>query len=150
MTTNLRRSIASLLIVSITGLGVPLPAQAGMVSTESSVAADRDRIATLLDRSDMRAQLEARGVSSFDAKARVAALTDEEVAQLAGQIDTLPAGAADPITAVAGGLMVVAYIAILVVAALVTAVVKGIQGSNKKTTTDEFHTGSGQEAEVKH
>ena len=71
-------------------------------------------------------------MSTYNAKARVAALTDEDVVQLAGQIDTLPAGAADPITAVVGGLVVVAYIAIFVVAALVTAVVKGIQESSKK------------------
>ena len=155
MNTNLRRSIASLLIVSITGLGMPLPAQAGMVRTESTVAADRDRIATLLDRSDVRAQLEARGVSSSDAKARVAALTDEEVTQLAGRIDSLPAGS--------GGEVVILYLilavmaAALLVALVVATLVKGIkvvgQGIetlSKQTTSDDSRTGSGQETEVKH
>lgn len=94
MMTKLRRLIASLLVVSIAGLGLPLPAHAGMVSTEAvvSTSSDRDRIATFLERDDVRQQLQAQGVSPTDVKARVAALTDEEAAQLAGRIDSLPAG----------------------------------------------------------
>lgn len=134
MNPNLRCSIAGLLIVSITGLGMQLPAQASLVSTDEAIGARRDRIAAMLDRSDVRAQLEARGVNSSDAKARVAALTDEEVAQLSRQIDALPAGAADPVTAVAGGLailMTVAIYAIYVVVLLIVAITKGIQASSK-------------------
>jgi hypothetical protein len=95
MITKLRRLIASLLVVSIAGLGLPLPVQAGMVGTDavvSSTSAERARIATFLDREDVRAQLQAQGVSPDDVKARVAVLTDEEAAQLAGRIDSLPAG----------------------------------------------------------
>jgi hypothetical protein len=95
MTTKLRRLIASLLVVSISGLGLPLPAQAGMVGTDavvSSTSGERARIAAFLDREDVRAQLQGQGVSPEDVKARVAALTDEEAAQLAGRIDSLPAG----------------------------------------------------------
>jgi hypothetical protein len=88
-----RRFIASLLVVSITGLGLPLPSQAAIVGTDAALtAAQRDRVATLLDRADVRAQLEAHGVGPADVKARVAALTDEELGQLAGQLDRLPAG----------------------------------------------------------
>jgi hypothetical protein len=93
MIARLRRLIASLLIVSIAGIGVPLPAQAGIVSTDMALAsAERDRIASMLERADVRAQLEAYGVRAADVKARVAALTDEEAAQLAGRLDSLPAG----------------------------------------------------------
>lgn len=95
MIKKLRRLIASLLIVSIAGLGFPLPAQAGMVGTDAVVSAssgERERIATFLQREDVRQQLQAQGVSQEDVKARVAALTDEEAAQLAGRIDSLPAG----------------------------------------------------------
>jgi hypothetical protein len=96
MINRFRRVIASLLIVSLTGIGLPLPAHAGMVATDSVVApADRDRIASFLDREDVRFQLQAQGVNPADVKARVAALTDEEVAQLAQRIDALPAGGAD-------------------------------------------------------
>jgi hypothetical protein len=90
---RIRRIIASLLVVSIIGLGLPLPSQAAIVGTEAALAAaQRDRVATLFDRADVRAQLEAHGVRPADVKARVAALSDEEVAQLAGQLDRLPAG----------------------------------------------------------
>lgn len=88
-----RKLLASLLIVSITGLGVPLPAQAAMVGTENALASShRDAIHGMLDRADVRAQLEARGVNPADVKARVAALTDEEAAQIAERIDQMPAG----------------------------------------------------------
>jgi hypothetical protein len=93
MIARLRRLIASLLIVSIAGIGLPLPAQAGIVSTDAALAsAERDRIAAVLERADVRAQLEVYGVRAADVKARVAALTDEEAAQLAGKLDGLPAG----------------------------------------------------------
>jgi hypothetical protein len=85
------RLVARLLIVCLTGLA--LPAQAGMLSTDSAVAdANRARVSGFLNREDVRAQLEAKGVSVADAKARVAAMTDDEVSQVAGRIDNLPAG----------------------------------------------------------
>jgi len=90
---RIRRCIASLLVVSMTGLALPLPAQAAVVATDAALAAaQRERVATLLERGDVRAQLEAHGVRPAEVKARVAALTDEEVAQLAGQLERLPAG----------------------------------------------------------
>jgi len=46
----------------------------------------------LLERSDVRAQLQAYGVDPADVKARVAALSEEEAAQVAAQIDSVPAG----------------------------------------------------------
>ena len=154
MNTSFRRSIAGLLIVSITGLGMPLPVQAGMVNTEGSVAADRDRIATLLDRSDVRAQLEARGANAADAKARVAALTDEEVVQLAGRIDSLPAaGGGDPLSGFFAALVAAAILAVLVIGILIlgiTRIGQGIGALIKQTSTNDSRTGAGQEAEVKH
>lgn len=54
-------------------------ANAGMMQTDIVLQeTHRDRIATALDRSDVRAQLEARGVNPDEVKARVAALTEEE------------------------------------------------------------------------
>jgi hypothetical protein len=93
MIAKLRRIIASLLVVSIAGLGLPLPAHAGMVGTDAVVAsAERERIAGFLDRADVRQQLQAQGVSPAEVKARVAAMTDEEAAQLAAHMDGMPAG----------------------------------------------------------
>lgn len=85
-----RRTIAALLILSLT---LPLPVQAGMVATESAL--QRERIAAQLERAKVRAQLEALGVSPGEIKARVAALTDAEAAELAQRIEQLPAGGAD-------------------------------------------------------
>src|SRR5260221_462869 len=81
-----RRLIACLLIVAV-------PAQAGLVSTESvAVAGSRERVAAFLERTDVQRQLETLGVAPQEVKSRVAALSDAEVASLAGKIDNLPAG----------------------------------------------------------
>ncbi len=89
----IRRFIASLLILSLASLGVAAPAQAAMVATDAAVAVtERGRISSLLDRADVRAQLQAYGVDPADVKMRVAAMTDEEAAQLAAQLDSLPTG----------------------------------------------------------
>ena len=82
-----RRLIASLLILS---LAMPLPLHAGMIATEDLL--DRERIAHVLDRADVQAQLQAYGVNATEVKARVDALTDAEAAELAARIDSLPAG----------------------------------------------------------
>ncbi len=93
MISRFRRFIASLLIVSLAGLGLPLPAQAGMITTDAIVSqGDRGRITSLVERADVQAQLQAHGVSATEVKARVAALTDDEAAEFAARIDSLPAG----------------------------------------------------------
>ena len=107
MITLFRRLVACLLIVT-------LPAQAGLVSTESVSAADsRDRIAVFLDRADVQSRLESFGVSPSEVKARVAALSDVEAAQLAGRIDSLPAGGDAGVGAVLG-LVLVVFIILLI------------------------------------
>ena len=83
-----RRFVAALLIVSLA-----LPAHAGMIAT------DQGRMVEFLDRAEVQAQLQAYGVSAAEVKARVAALTDDEAAQLAAQIDALPAGGVNIISA---------------------------------------------------
>jgi hypothetical protein len=82
-----RRLMASVLILS---LALPLPLQAGMLSTESAL--ERARIAAVLERSEVQQQLRAYGVSPDEIKARVAALSDTEAAELAARIDSAPAG----------------------------------------------------------
>ncbi len=92
MLDSLRRFVALLLIVSL-ALPAPLPAEAAMLSTDAALAGlDRDRVADFLARPDVRTLLQNYGVNPDDAKARVAALSDDEVARLAGEIDRLPAG----------------------------------------------------------
>jgi hypothetical protein len=92
MTRTFKRLISSLLIVCLAGLG--LPVQAGMLPTDATNP-ERSRVLSILDREDVLAQLRVHGVSPADVKARVAAMTDDEVVQLAGQVESLPAGGAD-------------------------------------------------------
>jgi hypothetical protein len=108
-----RSFVAATLIVSMTGLALPLPANAAMLPTESAVSAGvQDRIATLLERSDVRARLQTLGVSPSDVKARVAAMTDDEAAQLAGKLDSIPAGG-DAAGAIVGAAILV-FIVLLI------------------------------------
>jgi len=96
MTSRFRRVVAGLLIICMGGMGVPLPAYAGIVSTDTVVAgAERERLTSLLERGEVRARLEALGVDPAKARQRVAALSDAEAAQLAAQLDELPAGGID-------------------------------------------------------
>ena len=101
-----KRLLSSLLIVCLAGLG--LPVHAGMLPTDAANPA-RARVLTVLERSDVQAQLQANGVSPADVKARVAAMSDDEVAQLAGQIDGLPAGGTDVL-----GFILVVFVILLI------------------------------------
>jgi hypothetical protein len=90
MIPRMRRVIATLLVISI---AMPWPSQAAMVATDSALAgAQRAQVVRLLARADVQARLEAYGVNAADVKARIAALSDDEAARLAAQIDRLPAG----------------------------------------------------------
>ena len=108
-----RSLIAASLIVSITGLAVPLPAQAAMITTEqAATSAARARLNGLLERADLQAKLAAYGVKASDVKARIAALSDDEVAQLSAQIDNAPAGG-DAAGAIIGAALIVFLVLLL-------------------------------------
>jgi hypothetical protein len=88
------RAIARLLVVCTFALGLPLPASADIVTTDQIYASsERERVRSFLEREDVRSQLQSFGVDAEAAKARVDALSDQEVGELAGRIDQLPAGA---------------------------------------------------------
>ncbi len=95
------RSIASLVATALIGVTMPLaPARAGVIGTEDAVAAealriDRDSLRGILDREDVRAQLQSMGVDPAAAQARVATMTDDEIAQVRGHLQDLPAGGSD-------------------------------------------------------
>lgn len=98
MNSRLMRMTSRLLIASFLGLGLPLQsAHAGLVGTDKvAVSAqsqsERERIHSFLDREDVRKELQTQGVDANTAKARVDALTDEEVQKVAGKLDQMPAG----------------------------------------------------------
>ena len=110
MNRRFARTVSATLVVATTALSMPMPATAGVVGTEQAmradavagIAIDRSTLRGLLDREDVRAQLQAYGVDAAQARARIDALTDAEVASLAERVGTLPAGAG------AGGILGVA------------------------------------------
>ena len=98
MNSRFMRITSHLLIASVLGLGLPLQSShAGLVGTDKvAVSAqsqsERERIRAFLDREDVRNELQTQGVDVNTAKARVDALTDEEVQKVAGKLDKMPAG----------------------------------------------------------
>ncbi|MBT9475951.1 PA2779 family protein [Polaromonas sp.] len=92
-----KRFVASVLIASTTLMGLPLTAQASIVSTDESMSvasadANRDKVTAFLAREDIRSALQAQGVSGDAATERVRAMSDSEVSQLASRVDQAPAG----------------------------------------------------------
>jgi Family of unknown function (DUF6627) len=92
-----RRACVALLSASLVSLGWQVPAAAGMVGTSEAIAAARGEspravVDATLARADVRAQLAGMGVDPADIEGRIAALSDQEVATLAGQIQQAPAG----------------------------------------------------------
>jgi len=73
-------------------LAVP-QAYAGMISP-AAPASERERLMTLVERPEVAQQLEKMGIPAEQAKARVQAMSEAEVASLAGRLDALPAGGA--------------------------------------------------------
>ena len=96
MSTFLLRFVSRLLVVCM--IGLPLQVNAGLIGTSDVVtaaqaAAARTTVASFMDRTEVASQLQSLGLTAQAAQERVAALTDVEVAKLAGQLDSLPAGA---------------------------------------------------------
>ena len=95
---QLRRGVALVVAVAMLVVSMPLPkAQAALVRTEQLLAAgdgaaERARVLAFLERADVREQIVALGVDPNEAAARVQALSDAQVREIAGQLDQLPAG----------------------------------------------------------
>ena len=92
-----RRACVALLSASIISLGMQAPAAAGIVGTAEAIAARQDGSAralvdATLARADVRAQLEGMGVDPGAIEGRLDALSEAEIATLAGQIEQAPAG----------------------------------------------------------
>ncbi len=97
------------------------PALAGMVSTEAVIeatsgqAAARSRVEALLDRAEVGRHLKALGVDPQEAAARAESLSDDEIEEIAGKLDELPAGAeVVPVEIIVGVLLVLLLIVILI------------------------------------
>ena len=101
------KPIASILTAAFIFMAVPQPmAYAAMVGTDAVSAmkkseGERALVQQHLQREDVRNQLSALGVDSAAVDARIAAMTDQEVAQIAGKLQELPAGGVDAIVVIA-------------------------------------------------
>jgi hypothetical protein len=109
----LKKTGAALVAASLLGTAVA-PAQAAMVGTAQAIAVqqgtlDRARLAALLERADLQAQLAALGVDVQQARERVANLTDAEVARLNEQVGELPAGASSAL-----GIVVLVFLILVI------------------------------------
>lgn len=104
MMKRLRRALSPLLIAllvlgSLPVAAAPQSAPGGdLVSTRGALNAEqgqsaRERIHDILARDDVQAQLLAQGVEPAEVEARVAALSDQEAAEMADRLEQLPAGA---------------------------------------------------------
>ena len=97
MKAFLLRFICRLLAVSLIALPYAPQTQAAMIGVDEALAAqrqaERGKLQGFLARADVQKQLAVLGVGPAAAAERANALTDDEVQQLAGRIDSLPAGA---------------------------------------------------------
>ncbi len=107
------RTVCCALIFSFLSMPVAQVAHAEMISTESFLeSSSRDRINSLLEKKEVLAKLQELGVTPSEARARVASLSNKEVADLNAKIDELPAGA-DAVGAIIGAAVFV-FIVLLV------------------------------------
>lgn len=94
-----RIAVSAFTLAAFTAATLIAPmAQAGIITTDSYVQqaqadAERDRVADMLQRDDVRERMLAMGVDPANVEARLAGLSDAEVARLANHIEDMPAGA---------------------------------------------------------
>jgi hypothetical protein len=94
---NHRHTVVAVLAASLFASSLQSAAYAGVISTQEYLAAiDRDatraRIDAVLAREEVRSKLEQYGVDPAETEARLAALTDHELQQLATDLENMPAG----------------------------------------------------------
>lgn len=98
MLNSFKRLVASALVPCLLLGGVPMGAQAAIVTSEQAlvtadqVSAERATVIDFFARDDVRKALQAQGVNASDALARVQAMSDAEVAQLSDRVGQAPAG----------------------------------------------------------
>jgi hypothetical protein len=98
MSDIVRRLMIVVVSSSIIALGSPAIVEAGIISTGAAVDAaqrahDVGTVTAVLAQDEVREQLLGLGVDPAQVEARMAAMTDAELRELAAQIDSVPAGA---------------------------------------------------------
>jgi hypothetical protein len=89
------RTLTSVLVIAALLALPPRAALAQPVMTERllevQASAARERVLALTERADVARELQRYGIAAEEAAARLAALSDAELEQIARQLDTLPA-----------------------------------------------------------
>lgn len=112
---RLSKPIAHVVVLGVLAMSLHLPsAHAAIVGTEAvasaeQAAADRARIHDMLSRAEVQQQFLSAGVDPSFAAARVDALSDSEIQQLAAKMDQLPAGGSDAL-----GILLFVFIVLLI------------------------------------
>lgn len=94
---SFRRTCVALVSLSLVSLGMQAPAFAGVIGTGEAVSAAREdspraRVDAAIARADVRGKLAELGVDARAIEGRLAALSEQEIATLAKQIESAPAG----------------------------------------------------------
>lgn len=96
MRSTMKKMTCRALVVSLLALSFQT-ANAGMIGADQAAAgtatSDRALVVSVLNRAETATQLQAQGIDPSMARARVAAMTDQEVQALAQDMQTAPAGA---------------------------------------------------------
>ncbi len=93
-----KRVVAAAMTILMAMTSMPIGvAQAKMVTTDQVIEQenppdDRTRVMDFMLREDVQQQLTILGVDPEEAARRVASLSDEEIQEIAGRLDELPAG----------------------------------------------------------
>lgn len=101
MNNRFLRRTSWTLIFSLFALWLPVgQVHAAMVGTDAVMSTaqsghNRDRVRSFLQRDDVRKLMQSRGLDANAAAARVDAMTDAEVQNVADRIDQMPAGGSD-------------------------------------------------------
>jgi hypothetical protein len=77
------------ILLFVAAMLLAVPAYAGMIRPDDI---ERERVKSLLQRQEVREELQKHGIAPHEAAARVDAMTPAEVQQLAGRIDAVAAG----------------------------------------------------------
>lgn len=97
MNKLLQRTLVYVLALSILSLSSPVVVQAQIIGTLEAIESqqrtrDLETVSSALAREEVREQMAALGVDAQQIDTRLAAMTDSELRQLAGEIESLPAG----------------------------------------------------------
>jgi hypothetical protein len=96
MKSTMKKVTCRALVVSLLALSFQT-ANAGLIGADAAAGGaapvDRAVVLSYLDRAETVAQLQSQGIDPTAARARVAAMSDQEVQALAQDMQTAPAGA---------------------------------------------------------